>query len=181
MNAAITRAALALGLAVVIAGCGSSTTPVNAPTTSPLRGGLSTAGITIQNNSSRCAWMTSYWSYTLDSTWHIAVGDGANPRLLRPHEIWEFKIDYNNPVAGSQETRVQAEFFGPGGGCQGSGPKITATVRGYSPVGDFYIGGQMHDTDNGKLRISLCVLNDYGTCDEATSTRRKRLAGTSPS
>jgi hypothetical protein len=171
VNAINARVALALGLAVVIAGC-SASTPVNSPTQAPLRGGLSSAHIEVENNSSRCAWMTAYWSYSLDSSFHIATGDGANPRLLRPKETWKFDIAYNNPVAGLQETRIQAEFFGPGGGCQGSGPKIAATVRGYTILGEFYEAGRLLNADNGALRIQMCIVNNYGTCDDQTSVSR---------
>jgi hypothetical protein len=57
-----------------------------------------------KNNSTNCAWVTLYSSYTMNPTWSIAQGNHG-PRLVRPGE------SFGGPVYWG-EVKARAEVYG---------------------------------------------------------------------
>ena len=106
------RCALALCFAGLVAGCSSSsTTPAASSTNPPPVGAVfyTTLHVTFKNQSTtRCSWTTAYWAYGLTG-WHVAEGNNANSREVKPGETWTFDIDFNNPLGGNPDFKMLAE------------------------------------------------------------------------
>jgi len=57
-----------------------------------------------KNESTNCAWVTLYSSYTMNPTWSIAGGN-HRPRLVRPGESFGGPVDWG-------EVKARAEVYG---------------------------------------------------------------------
>jgi len=63
----------------------------------------------LRNHSDACAWITVYWSYKSQATWHI-VGGSSRPRFVARFDSWSGSENYNHPSLGPQiRFRAQVE------------------------------------------------------------------------
>lgn len=60
-----------------------------------------------RNHSDACAWITVYWSYKSQASWHI-VGGSNTPRFIERYGGWLGGENYNHPSLGPQ-IRFRAE------------------------------------------------------------------------
>jgi hypothetical protein len=108
--------ALCVSAAFALGGC-SSSSPVT-----PLKPGLDTytIGVTLVNETSKCAWITPYWSNKL-APWHQFRGDTVHPRFVDAGKRYNFAylVIPKNPLAPRVEMKVRAEVV-PGPGCAGN-------------------------------------------------------------
>lgn len=109
------RRVFAFVLAAILVGCSSppSTSPISAssgggalPMTSHAIGfGFSTYVTNYIQN--RYVWVTRYWSYKPDSSWHI---EGV--ACLAPNGTWSSGIQFHSPELGPQ-IKIRAEITDP--------------------------------------------------------------------
>ena len=109
---ALMRFAVAGMIAALISGCspttpGGSRMPSQALSSRPAANDDTRFDWDLRNHSDACAWITVYWSYKSQTTWHI-VGGNYRPRFVARYESWSGFERYNNPRLGPQ-IRFRAE------------------------------------------------------------------------
>lgn len=127
---------LSAAAALTLNGCGSSSS-TNPPPKSTID--LTTVGVTVQNDSPRCAWITPRWSTVTTIGWHIFDGSG------RPHFVDAGKKSFfgyinvtHTFVNPNVYVSIQAEVQKSGDCNSGnSGIDVRAETRDMSPKEGF--------------------------------------------
>lgn len=116
----VSRGGAALcGSALLLLNACSSSSPSPLPSQPPTLDTY-TIGVTLQNQTGKCAWITPYWSNKL-APWHQFRGDSTGPRFVDAGKSYNFayQIIPKNPIAPKVEMKVRAEVV-PGPGCHGA-------------------------------------------------------------
>ena len=75
--------------------------------------GTSSASWDFRNHSDRSVWVTVYWSYKSQATWHILGQSGNRPRCVAKGSSWSaWSGPFNHPSLGAQ-VRFRAQIMNP--------------------------------------------------------------------
>jgi hypothetical protein len=135
-----------------LGGCSSSSSSSPTPTT-----GLDayTIGVTVINDSPKCAWITPYWANKL-TPWHIFRGDRTGPRWLDAAKRYNFAYLAipKNPLAPSVEMKVRAEVQ-RGPGCSGGTGTDTDSINKYLKPVEGILDACTHlKYENGRFSVT---------------------------
>jgi hypothetical protein len=99
-------------------------------------------GVTIENHTSKCAWITVYTSDRLDPTWSIFKGRGSEPQFLKPGAKYTFMMVHS-------EVKIRAEVK-QNADCTGHNIADTYDIRkDYEVGGRFYSAGLFNNNHGG--------------------------------
>lgn len=155
---AVTRFGIvAAGLiAAFVSGCspiapGGTEIPAHALNSRPAASDDTSFSWDLRNHSDACAWITVYWSYKSQATWHI-VGGGARPRFVGQFGSWLGHENYNHPRLGPQiRFRAEVEKSAKCGSGKRSDVRADQDVPKYRSTPWFVL----LSGSNGKYHISI--------------------------